>query len=177
MCRNARTAHGVGLRRSWSVGVSAAHLLGKEEDRVRLPDGPLEARAAGPKGRHLVCTQAIGVRVPGGPLNEHGLMVQREDARLAVWKSGFNSRSVHWIRKVAGYRVGRAALLTRFSPVEMRVRLPCLPLGARDSCPDGERDIMPRCYRGVLHFEFWSGCWRTFACDAVSVMTEGVLRC
>ena len=25
----------------WSVGVSAARLLGKEEDRVRFPDGPL----------------------------------------------------------------------------------------------------------------------------------------
>lgn len=83
------------LRKKWSVGVSAAHLLGKEDDRVQLPDGPLEARAAGPKGRRLVCTQAIGVRVPGGPLDEHGLMVQREDTRPAAWKSGFNSRSVH----------------------------------------------------------------------------------
>lgn len=52
----------------WSVGVSAAHLLGKEEDRVRFPDGPPAIRAAGPRGRRLVCTQAIGVRVPGGPL-------------------------------------------------------------------------------------------------------------
>jgi hypothetical protein len=70
-----------------SVGVSAAHLLGKEEDRVLLPDGPLEARAAGPRGRRLVCTQVIGVRVPGGPLNKHGLMVQREDTRTAFWRS------------------------------------------------------------------------------------------
>ena len=26
----------------WSVGVLAAHLLGKEEDRVQFPDGPLD---------------------------------------------------------------------------------------------------------------------------------------
>ena len=54
----------------WSVGVPAARLLGREEDRVQFPNGPLIDKewATGPKGRHLVCTQEIGVRVPGGPL-------------------------------------------------------------------------------------------------------------
>ena len=44
----------------------------------------------------MVCTQAIGVRFPGGPLNRHGLVVQRDDASAACWRSGFNSRRVHW---------------------------------------------------------------------------------
>ena len=58
----------------WSVGVSAAHLRGKQEDRVQFPDRPLNqtTRAAGPMGRHLICTQVIGVRFPGGPLSELG---------------------------------------------------------------------------------------------------------
>ena len=79
-----------------SVGVSAAHLLGKEEDRVRLPDGPLVGwhvpwrrliparsvrwvrlpsgplitrRARGPKGRHRPGVAEIRVRFPAGPLH------------------------------------------------------------------------------------------------------------
>ena len=41
-------------------------------------------RAARPTERYLACNQEIGVRLPGGPLNSEGLMVQREDIRLAV---------------------------------------------------------------------------------------------
>ena len=37
----------------WSVGVSAARLLGKEEDRVRVPDGPLECKGRWSKGKTL----------------------------------------------------------------------------------------------------------------------------
>ncbi len=83
-----------------SVGVPAAHLRGKEGDRVRFPDGPLEKwacmplaatdpckvgvmgstpirstqqdRAAGPTGRRLARIQAIGVQFPGGPLDLAG---------------------------------------------------------------------------------------------------------
>ncbi len=57
-----------------SVGVSAAHLRGKQEDRVQFPDRPLneDRRAAGPMGRRLTCNQVIGVRFPGGPLSELG---------------------------------------------------------------------------------------------------------
>ena len=54
------------LRRS--VGVLAARLLGKEEDRFDSRTDLSMRRAAGPTGRRLVCTQAIGVRFPGGPL-------------------------------------------------------------------------------------------------------------
>src|SRR6266702_359590 len=54
--------------RSWSVGVSAARRLGRAEDRVQFPDGPL-------------CV--------------NGPVVQREDAGMAFRKSGFNSRWVH----------------------------------------------------------------------------------
>lgn len=97
--------HPGSLARKRSVGVLAAHLLGKEEDRVRLPDGPLEMRAAGPRGRRLVCTQAIGVRFPGGPLNVYGLVVQRDDTALAWRKSGFDSRRVHWITEGSRIRL------------------------------------------------------------------------
>ena len=34
--------HPGSLLKKWSVGVLVAHLLGTEEDRVQLPDGPLE---------------------------------------------------------------------------------------------------------------------------------------
>ena len=53
---------------TWSVGVLAAHLLGKEEDPVQLRDRPLDG-----------C----------GPL------VQREDAWFAPRQSGFDSPAVH----------------------------------------------------------------------------------
>ena len=67
-----------------SAGVPAAHLRGKEGDRVRFSGGPLwDCRgdrgsvthsvdsliwAAGPTGRHRHRTPEIGVRLPGGPL-------------------------------------------------------------------------------------------------------------
>ncbi len=80
-----------------SVGVSAAHLRGKQEGRVQFPDRPLDqtTRAAGPMGRRLTCNQEIGVRFPGGPLNKLGVMVQREDTAMAWRKSEFDSRSLH----------------------------------------------------------------------------------
>ena len=39
------------LQKKWSVGVLAAHLLGKEEDRVQLPDGPLDDAGRWSKGK------------------------------------------------------------------------------------------------------------------------------
>jgi hypothetical protein len=54
----------------WSVSVPGARLLGREEDRVQFPDGPLDE------------------------LN--GLLVQREDACPASRRSGFDSPAVHW---------------------------------------------------------------------------------
>ena len=35
----------------WSVGVPAAHLLGKEGDRVRFPDGPLDTMGGWSNGK------------------------------------------------------------------------------------------------------------------------------
>ena len=55
-----------------SVGVPEAHLRGREGDRVRFPDGPLDRWAARSMEGRLVCTQVIGVRLPGGPLNTTG---------------------------------------------------------------------------------------------------------
>ena len=114
-----------------SVGVVAAHRCGKAEDRVQVPNGPLE----------------------------RGLLVQRQDTWLASRRSGFKSSAVHsktrahgprgrlqfgrlairvrfpvgpltYIRKVAGYgSPGRFA-----KPCDLRVmwvQIPCLPLTAR----------------------------------------------
>ena len=66
-------------RRTRSVGVAAAHVLGKDEARVQFPDGPLETWAAGPTARHLGRNQKIGVQLPGGPLmtkRAHGPMAR-----------------------------------------------------------------------------------------------------
>ena len=59
-----------GLFTNWSVGVLAAHVRGKDEDRVQIPDGPLDENkwAVRPMVGLLVCNQEIGVRIPGGPL-------------------------------------------------------------------------------------------------------------
>ena len=73
-------------------------------------------------------------------------MVQRDDARLAVWKSEFDSRWVQWreIQKVAGYgwpgRSAKAVLARRDEGSNP------LPSADDDDCeirPDGEMDIMP----------------------------------
>jgi hypothetical protein len=76
-------------RRTRSVGVAAAHVLGKDEARVQFPDGPLETWAAGPTARHLGRNQKIGVQRPGGPLTTmtkraHGLTARRQLGRLAI---------------------------------------------------------------------------------------------
>ena len=57
-----------------SVGVLAAHVRGKDEDRVQFPDGPLEEHkwAVRPMGGRLVCNQEIGVRISDGPLCDTG---------------------------------------------------------------------------------------------------------
>ena len=92
---------------NWSVGVSAARLLGKEEGRVQVPDGPSAEHgcqggspAQGESGseRREPTTRAAGppmVTTPGlqpgnrGSIHrrsteQHGLMVQRDDIRPAV---------------------------------------------------------------------------------------------
>ena len=81
---------------NWSVGVLAAHLLGKEEDPVQLRDGPLDYNG-------LACSQEatdpckVGAAgsTPVRSTRCFGLMVQRDDAALAWRRSEFNSRSVH----------------------------------------------------------------------------------
>ena len=45
--------HPGSLLQKWSVGVLAAHLLGKEEDRVRFPDGPLDDAGRWSNGKTL----------------------------------------------------------------------------------------------------------------------------
>ncbi len=54
-----------------SVGVPAAHLLGKEEDRVRFPNGPLKTMGWHVPRRRLTLARSVWrVRLPHGPLND-----------------------------------------------------------------------------------------------------------
>src|SRR5262249_39990302 len=82
-----------------------------------------------------------------------GPMVQGEDASLACWQSGFNSRWVHCGREPdTGCRAG----LESCAPEEgMRVRLPCLPLThipvvKRTSCLASNETFRVRLLVGVL---------------------------
>ena len=148
-CRRVTVRVRPGSLRKRSLGVSAAHLRGKQEGPIRpsvadrcpvqFPDRPLNqaTRAAGPMGRHLICTQVIGVRFSGGPLNKLGIMVQREDTAMA-WRPCFlETRRVRFsviplneIWKVDGYgSPGRFAKPR--DPRVMWVQIPCLPLMAR----------------------------------------------
>jgi hypothetical protein len=89
-------------------------------------------RAAGQTERRRYRTPEIGVQFPGGPhdgrmkdegwkkqflihpssfILDFGLIVKREDIRLACGKSGFDSRWVHWqSRTVVANRVSRLRL-------------------------------------------------------------------
>ena len=65
----------------WSVGVSAAHLRGKEEDWVQPPDGPLEQKSwAG--------------------------MYRGGDRSLQDRCGGFNSHPVHWRNRTGSWSNG-----------------------------------------------------------------------
>ena len=116
----------------------AARLLGKEEDRVQIPDGPstkaaeriarmkaederneLSFMGCSSNGKTPALQAGNRGPTPRRSTATHGLMVQRDDTRLAVWRSEFDSRWVHWgiIRKVAGYgwpgRSAKAVLARR----------------------------------------------------------------
>ena len=54
--------HPGSLTNNWSVGAVVARVLGKDEARIRLPNGPLDC----------------------------GLMVQREDSNSADWRSNWH---------------------------------------------------------------------------------------
>ena len=72
-------------------------------------------------------------------------MVQRDDASLACWQCGFDSRRVHSIRRVAGYGLpGRFAKPCGRKAV--RVQIPCLPL----LCPGGEQAVLAKSFRDEL---------------------------
>ena len=70
----------------WSVSVLAAHVRGKDEDRVQIPDGPLVENkwAVRPMVGLLVCNQEIGVRIPGGPL--HSAQPGKMPASIAAFR-------------------------------------------------------------------------------------------
>ena len=62
-----------------SVGVSAAHLLGKEEDPVQLRDGPLDDTGRWSNGKTLGLHPGNRGSIPRRSTDD-GLMVQWEDA-------------------------------------------------------------------------------------------------
>ena len=70
----------------------AARLFGKEEGRVRIPDGPSmiarsfeNKRAARPMVGRLAASRKSGFNSPAVLLNSEGLVIQREDTSLADW--------------------------------------------------------------------------------------------
>ena len=139
-----RACEGMGVRLSpWSLrsGLESGFQRGLISRRAPAPhagnEGATPSRSTS-GGRKAVIRQPWELETVGSiptPLT-CGLMVQRDDTSSAYWKSGFDSRWVHW--KVAGYGwPGRSAKAVL--PTEMRVRLPCLPL----DCFGGEKDIMP----------------------------------
>ena len=81
------------------VGVSAARLLGKQEDRVQFPDGPLGETNMGGwsngKTPGLQPGDRGSIPRPVHLMQRDGLMVQRDDTALAWWRSEFDSRWVH----------------------------------------------------------------------------------
>ena len=73
-----------------SAGVPAAHLLGREGDRVRFSGGPSWERAGDlAKGSGASEFGSLPVHSP------NGLLVQRDDAGIARRRSGFDSPAVH----------------------------------------------------------------------------------
>ena len=116
----------------WSVGVSVARVLGKDEGRVQFPGGPLATRwGVGPTGRRLACNQEIGVRLPDAPLagswsNGTTLARQASPVLLETWRVQFPVGPLIW--KVAGYgSPGRFAKPCDSTRVTW-VQIPCLPL-------------------------------------------------
>jgi hypothetical protein len=79
----------------WSVGVPAARVRGKDEDRVQFPDGPLENWACMPLEATDPCKVGEVGSTPIRSTGDNGLMVQRDDTALAWRRSGFDSRWVH----------------------------------------------------------------------------------
>ena len=98
------------------------------EDRVRAPAGPLQENGdACAEGARVPRTHPAMGSTPIASTAENGPVVQREDASLACWQCGFDSRRVHCRRKVAGYgSPGRFAKPCGREAV--RVQIPRLPL-------------------------------------------------
>ena len=79
--------HPGSFRQFGSVGVSAARRHGRAEDRVQFPDGPLRsANEMGCWSNGTTTGLQPGNRgsTPRRSTDNDGLMVQREDIRLAV---------------------------------------------------------------------------------------------
>ena len=111
-----RTAHGVSLLLSWSVGVPEAYVRGKDGDRVRFPDGPLAKWAARSMGGRLVCTQVIGVRLPGGPLNTTG---SSSNGKTPVRQAGDPGSIPGGSTETEGIRIGSGSWVLTSCPLRV----------------------------------------------------------
>ena len=92
----------------WSVSVSAARVLGKDEDRVQFPDGPLTNKwDVGPTGRRQLGRLEIRVQFPVGPLlwkvagyGSPGRFAKPCDSKRVVWVQ-IPCLPLHWMTIVA----------------------------------------------------------------------------
>ena len=116
-----------GSLKRWSVGVAVARRRGEAEDRVRVPDGPLQRGPACRWGRLTLARSVWWVQLPSGPLENTGSW---SNGKTPPWRGGDPSSTLGGstdIWKVAGYgSPGRFA-----KPCDLRVmwvQIPCLPL-------------------------------------------------
>ena len=121
---------------NWKSGqVESLVILWVRPPLRSLVPPPGTARARRPKGRCQHGMLEIRVRVPASPLT------------VRQGSSETNGREPD--------TVGRAVVLTRFFPREIRVRIPSLPHGRSSATRaeairlDGETEIIPRFERGV----------------------------
>ena len=82
-----------------SVGVSAAHVLGKDEDRVQFPDGPLADGPACQWGRLTLARSVRWVQLPSGPLENTGSWSK---GKTPPWRGGDPSSTLGGSTEING---------------------------------------------------------------------------
>ena len=155
-----RTAMSLSLKRKRSSSLTLQAQTGDRRLRRALVEQRsarhvdiVEADGSNPSGssdglvvqrqRCLAHIQETGVRFPPRPL--FGLLVQQEDAALARRRSGCDSLAVHCALELrySTFDVRHSIFLGLF--VEQKCRTSNVEYRmSNETCPGGERDIMPR---------------------------------